>query len=47
MSDADLRASFGVADAKAEPAPLSFFNGVPYADGVKAYNDYLISKGAK
>jgi hypothetical protein len=47
MSDADLRASFGVADAKAEPAPLSFFNGKPHAEGVKAYSEYLASRGRK
>lgn len=40
----------GAADAGAgdpEPKMLDFFNGVPYAEGVKAYNDYLASKGAK
>lgn len=37
----------GAADAAPEPSMLDFFNGVPYADGVKAYNAHLASKGAK
>lgn len=45
MSDRDLRETFGVGDA--EPSMLSFFNGKPHADGVKALNDYLASKGRK
>ena|ERR1700733_14063832 len=47
MSDRDLREAFGVGDAGPEPSMLSFFNGNPHADGVKALNDYLTSKGRK
>lgn len=36
-----------VADAEPEPAMLSFFNGKTHAEGLKAYNAYLASKGAK
>jgi hypothetical protein len=36
-----------VADAEPEPAMLSFFNGKPHAEGLKAYNEYLASKRAK
>jgi hypothetical protein len=45
MSDRDMRRSFGVADA--EPDSLTFFNGKPYAEGVKAYSEHLASKGRK
>jgi hypothetical protein len=37
----------GVVDAAPEPSMLDFFNGRSHADGLKAYNDYLTSKGAK
>jgi hypothetical protein len=37
----------GVADAAPEPSMLDFFNGKTYAEGVKAHNEYLASKGAK
>lgn len=37
----------GVADAEPDPSMLSFFNGRSHADGLKAYNDHLASKGAK
>jgi hypothetical protein len=45
MSDRDIRETFGVGDAAPEPNMLSFFNGKPHADGVKALNEYLASKG--
>jgi hypothetical protein len=36
-----------VADAKPEPSVLSFFNGKAHSDGVKVYNEHLVSKGRK
>jgi hypothetical protein len=45
LSDEDLQVVFGgVKDA--EPSVLSFFNGKPYSEGLKAYNEHLASKGA-
>ena len=35
------------AAADATPSVLSFFNGKPHAEGVKAYRDHLASKGRK
>jgi hypothetical protein len=37
----------GVVDAEPEPSMMSFFNGRSYQDGLKLYNEYLASKGAK
>lgn len=36
-----------VNDAEPEPPMMSFFSGKSYQDGLKAYNEYLASKGAK
>lgn len=36
-----------VVDAEPEPTMMSFFNGRSYQDGLKLYNEYLASKGAK
>jgi hypothetical protein len=35
------------AAADAAPSVLSFFNGKPYAEGVKAYRDHLVSRGTR
>jgi hypothetical protein len=46
LSDEDLEAVYGgVKDT--EPSVLSFFNGKPYSEGLKAYNEHLASKGAR
>jgi uncharacterized protein len=46
LTDEDLDAIYGgVTDAEPEPSMLSFFNGKPHAEGLKAYNQYLASTG--
>jgi hypothetical protein len=42
LDDGDL--DTGTNDSTPEPSPLSFFNGKPHAEGLKAYNEYLASK---
>jgi hypothetical protein len=47
LSTLDLRKLFEEEQKEPEPSVLSFFSGRTYEDGVKAYNEYLISKGDK
>jgi hypothetical protein len=35
----------GAKDSAPEPSMLTFFNGKPHAEGLKAYNQYLASTG--
>lgn len=37
----------GSSATDAQPQALDFFNGRPYAEGVKLYNEYLASRGRK
>jgi hypothetical protein len=37
----------GVNDSEPEPAMFTFFNGKPYAEGLKAYNEYHAARAAR
>jgi hypothetical protein len=37
----------GVNDSEPEPATFTFFNGKPYAEGLKAYNEYHAARAAR
>jgi hypothetical protein len=37
----------GVNDSEPEPATFTFFNGKPYAEGLKAYNEYQAARAAR
>jgi hypothetical protein len=39
--------SDGVNDSEPEPAMFTFFNGKPYAEGLKAYNEYQAARAAR
>jgi hypothetical protein len=45
LDDVDIGS--GVTDAEPEPSMLSFFNGKPYAEGLKAYNEHRAAKRSK